>query len=601
MSKPFQRLLIFSLIFLLFGCDNASGPAVTATDPPTPAQAAQPTPTPAPEPTPAIIADAPMMAYNDIKEGQLTDTTDVEPWTFVAQAGEYVNLVLNSQFDSYLELYGPDGDLIASGDDTDASLDAALLNVLITRSGLHTATVRGYSGATGEYALALTGGHPTSGGGTLVDEEQRTVMLSTQGMKWLFDGEKNTYLTVNLHSEAPASLTLSLFGPEGTLLTREGNRPGDAAEIFEFQLPADGLYTVQAQTNGDSGLATLTLASQNAPSGGGPITLGETRTGDLPPGRVHRWQFSGTADQIINLSLASSDFDTFLELRDAEGGILAENDDSRGGTDAAIDQFILPADGSYTIVTRGLAETDGGTYELTLKPVKVPAGGGTLLPDRPTQARLQPGQDDTWDFEANANSFVTINIESSVVDTYLELYDPDGELLTEDDDGGGDLNAAILDFPLPEDGLYKAVVSAAQEGSQASGVYDVTLTLAENLETSGVLISGEPQKSTLEADEQQSWTFEAEEDYFVTIKMASPTLDTYLALYNSEGTLLAVNDDFLGRQAIIANFIVPEMGQYRVVARTYSGEAAGDYTIYLDVTEEALPLRSIPVTAPKEN
>jgi hypothetical protein len=114
------------------------------------------------------------------------------------------------------------------------------------------------------------------------------------------------------------------------------------------------------------------------------------------------------------------------------------------------------------------------------------------------------------------------------------------------------------------------------------------------LVTSGKLTSGAAQTGALEAGAQHTWTFEAEEDYFVTVQMKADTLDTYLSLYDSAGELLAVNDDFLGKQAAIANFIVPRTGQYRVVARAYAAEEAGEYTISLDITKEALPIRSSP-------
>jgi hypothetical protein len=72
--------------------------------------------------------------------------------------------------------------------------------------------------------------------------------------------------------------------------------------------------------------------------------------------------------------------------------------------------------------------------------------------------------------------------------------------------------------------------------------------------------------------------------------MDSDTLDTYLSLYDSDGDLLYVNDDFFAKQAAIANFIVPETGEYRVVARAYSPEEAGSYRLSLQITAEELSL-----------
>jgi hypothetical protein len=69
--------------------------------------------------------------------------------------------VLNSQFDNYLELFDPTGELIASNDDSGDNLNAALFDVLLNKTGQHVIKIRGYNGQTGPYAVALTGGHPT--------------------------------------------------------------------------------------------------------------------------------------------------------------------------------------------------------------------------------------------------------------------------------------------------------------------------------------------------------------------------------------------------------------------------------------------------------
>ena len=210
------------------------------------------------------------------------------------------------------------------------------------------------------------------------------------------------------------------------------------------------------------------------------------------------------------------------------------------------------------------------------------------------EAVLLPGQADRWSFEAQAGDFVTLQTQSTLLDTYLELYAPNGELVIADDDSGGGLNAAIPDFPIQESGVYEVRVASAQADSNQSGVYEITLTLTEDLQVTGQLLSGESQKVSLQPNEQHSWLFEAEQGDFATIQMESTTLDTYLSLYNSDGTLLAVNDDFAGKQATLANFIIPNDGQYRVLARSYSTQEAGDYIISLETTDEPLALEPSP-------
>jgi hypothetical protein len=134
----------------------------------------------------------------------------------------------------------------------------------------------------------------------------------------------------------------------------------------------------------------------------------------------------------------------------------------------------------------------------------------------------------------------------------------------------------------------------AEPEAEGGGGYTIVLSLAENLETQGQILSGETKADSLAAGEQHSWTFEAVTDDFVTIQMKSDTLDTHLSLYNSAGTLLTLNDDFLGKQAAIVNFVIPAEGVYRVVARAYSAAEAGDYTLSLDISPETFSLEPSP-------
>jgi hypothetical protein len=554
-----------------------------------PAGDERPLPSQTPPPNSATIT------YNEIKAGHLTSPGKSNTWLFEAQAGERVNLVVNSQFDSYLEVYGPDEVLLASNDDSGHSLNAALFEVFVPQTGVYKIVIRGYGAATGDYALALTGGHPATSGGPLQAGEIRPLILSEQGAKWHYEGQKDTYLTITTTAPENLDTFLALYGPDGLLLITDDDSGGNLnAEIFEFQLPVNGTFTIRANTIGPSGLVTLTLSSADKVAGGGALLIGPSQSGTLRPGRVQRWTFSGEAGQVVEVSLTSADFDTFLELRDSQDNILAENDDFAGSTNSGLERFVLPANDTYTVVTRALSEAAGGEYALSLKLAKIPAGGGPLRPDTPTEAILWPGQSNRWTFAAAENTFVSLSTQSDLVDTYLELYDPQGELIAADDDSGGDLNAAVLDFPIQEAGEYAVVVRLAEPEAEGGGGYTIVLSLAENLETQGQILSGETKADSLAAGEQHSWTFEAVTDDFVTIQMKSDTLDTHLSLYNSAGTLLTLNDDFLGKQAAIVNFVIPAEGVYRVVARAYSAAEAGDYTLSLDISPETFSLEPSP-------
>jgi hypothetical protein len=455
--------------------------------------------------------------------------------------------------------------------------------------------VRGYNGGGGNYALALTGGHPTLGGGAVTDGETRSAILSEQGLKWQYQGRQGNFLTVEVAGDPGVDSFLSLYGPGGLLLTSDDDSGGKLnPEIADFELPTDGNYTIRANTIASTGLITLTVSGSSQPAGGGALTIGKPQLAVLKPGRTHQWNFTGEAGQILNISMISPEFDTFLELHTAQGEVLAENDDGPDGTSSLISAFALPAAGEYTIVARSLANDQGGNYELTVKPVKVSPGGGVLVPDKSIQAALAPGQIDIWTFTGEAGTFATVKVQSTQLDSYLELYNAAGDLLIEDDDSGGGVNAGLLNYPLPESGDYQVHIKSARPDDTQGGVYEILLLLAADISTAGQLESGQVITRELAAGQQDTWIFEAPEDNFVTVRMNSGTLDTHLSLSDGNGELLYINDDFAGKQAAITNFIVPKTGQYRVVARSYAPDEAGTYTLTFDITEEELPIAPVP-------
>jgi hypothetical protein len=109
----------------------------------------------------------------------------------------------------------------------------------------------------------------------------------------------------------------------------------------------------------------------------------------------------------------------------------------------------------------------GDTLFANAKPI---AYGETL------QGTIPEGDVDSWTFTGTAGDIVTIRANASDIeqmDMFLELYGPDEEFLIEDDDSGGDFNAAIIDFTLPLDGQYLIQVDSVA----APGNYTLSLTL----------------------------------------------------------------------------------------------------------------------------
>ena len=79
---------------------------------------------------------------------------------------------------------------------------------------------------------------------------------------------------------------------------------------------------------------------------------------------------------------------------------------------------------------------------------------------------------DSWTFYGTAGEWVRITMTSGDMDTYLELRDPSGYFLAEDDDGGGDTNSQIYITSLPSTGTY-TIVARGYDGD--TGSYELML------------------------------------------------------------------------------------------------------------------------------
>ncbi|MBI3963305.1 MAG: hypothetical protein HY335_11185, partial [Deinococcus sp.] len=118
----------------------------------------------------AVLA-APALATNVVPEqvlhlgsifvGQLEvgdevyeDGTFFDAYAFQGRAGQLIDVVMAAQFDTYLILMGPDGDFLASDDDSGGDTNSRLV-YLLPEDGSYTILANSYDVATGTYSLKL--------------------------------------------------------------------------------------------------------------------------------------------------------------------------------------------------------------------------------------------------------------------------------------------------------------------------------------------------------------------------------------------------------------------------------------------------------------
>lgn len=283
--------------------------------------------------------------------------------------------------------------------------------------------------------------------------------------RWRFEITRSQFLIFTAQAARPASgingdaeriergkfdAFLRLFNPDGSERARNDDiskgANTDAQLILFFERGSHELE-VSAWNDVTSGAYTLTIAPVASLLPGAPVTS------TLAAGTRGYWQFVGEPGSMVEITLRSEAFDTYLELRDGDGNIIAENDDGAVSEDDRIADFILPGPGiHYLVAARGFSSEAAGEYQLEFQRrtvTRLPAGRGIPA----------PVSQSTWSFSGRAGEFVRITA-SGEAGPEISLRAASGaemETLTLPPTAGMAQRLARL----PQDGSYLVTTTAA--------------------------------------------------------------------------------------------------------------------------------------------
>ncbi|MDR3160078.1 MAG: DVUA0089 family protein [Spirochaetaceae bacterium] len=151
--------------------------------------------------------------------------------------------------------------------------------------------------------------------------------------------------------------------------------------------------------------------------------------------------------------------DTYMELYNADSGEkLDNNDDGGSGSNARIRRQVVPGS-RYIAKVRGY-DSGTGTYGLRAwisETIRIPPdeyendddfdSAKDLSPGTPQRHTFTTGDDVDWvQFrisQAGRYTIRTRGVNSSGLDTYIELYDEDRDSIDDDDDGGEDYDSRL--------------------------------------------------------------------------------------------------------------------------------------------------------------
>ncbi len=484
---------------------------------------------------PTEYAEFPRLTYGESAEGEVSNAVFLTVYVFEGRAGDNVNIVMQAtggNLDSYMVLLDDARIPLQDADDISETNKNAQLQFTLPRDAFYAIVAtrfdQGEGTTEGTFELSLDLASNDQAPGNPVLDELVTERLAAGDTP---SGTFEPLRFASLYSFTAVENSLIDFavtadgGETGTLiLTDAFLNPISVSNngvLLAIPAPVSGDYLVivapqagpAANISGGFFVALNAGAGEtDTPPDDGNTTTGGTAApvaiayGTSVRGRItedvtaEQYVFQGRGGDIVDISMTSNGpdiLDCFLQLLDANGDVIEENDDIDPGVirDSLI-TATLPSDGQYTIVAThfedptGQVEQTFGNYTLTLA-YRDPTTAGV---DREARAiNFDQSLSDTIDadtylyfyyFTGTQGDTITITVDTTEgnLDPLLYLYTYDSanqpRLLTANDDSPlGSTYDPYIEYRLPRTGTYLIAVTRYAEtaANPTAGTYTITL------------------------------------------------------------------------------------------------------------------------------
>ena len=367
-------------------------------------------------------------------------------------------------------------------------------------------------------------------------------------------------------------------------------------------------------------LVTLLLAAAPA--------LAQTRSGALERGdnTLDSGEFSDSYEvqarsgQTVTATVTSSDFDTYVILKDASDRQEDNDDCSSGETTRSCATFTADQSGTVRVLVTSYTPGETGDYRVEIEVGGSGASGG----DRASGGRTSGGRGDagatalrsgqrasgtlddgdgtltsgeyrdTYTVDVRAGQHLTLDLASDDFDTYVLATSPSGDQEDNDDCTSGETDRSCLDVVARESGTWAVTVTSYAPGE--TGRYALTATAGGQPAApargqtqpvratrgggaryeSGTLAAGDRTLSSGEFFD--TVTFEGT-GAPVTVDLRGRGFDPYLIVRGADGEQ-SDNDDYEGALDRALLVVDTERGQtYTATVTSYQPGETGDYDL----------------------
>jgi hypothetical protein len=327
---------------------------------------------------------------------------------------------------------------------------------------------------------------------------------------------------------------------------------------------------------------------------------------------LDRYDVAVAAGEHVRVTLTSSAFDPVLEVTPPRGAPLT-NDDVGGDRTRSELELTAPIAGQLKVQVTSFTQGASGAYHLRVErvPGRAPTpvvvapsrqhhvlgaigsapGAAIRVGDRTTGAlaagdpTLGSGElADVYLLDVASPTDLTIQMESTAVDSFLVVTGPaDGSW--ENDDSGGSRDATVS-IPAASPGQYRIVATSYRAGEVGS--YELKVLAAreqtplaagagEEQIVAGDLGDGDRQLASGELYDEHDFDWPV--GTAIRVEARSTDVDTYLILRTPSGHQTDNDDQTPGVTNAALDFVVQEQGPHRLLLTTYRPGERGHYEL----------------------
>jgi hypothetical protein len=517
------------------------------------------------------------LVFGQEMTAEISAPDEVDVYTFEGQAGLQVSFFVDAEemgnAQLWLTLLGPDGEKVAG---STSFRNVSLGNVALPADGIYTLQFDVQGEATGVYTLRSYAVTEAEAVPLVLGEEVERHIEPTEKALYTFEGQAGLQVSFFVDAEemGNAQLWLTLLGPDGEKVA--GDTGFRNVSLGNVSLPADGVYTLQFDVQGEATGAYTIRSYAVTEAEAAPLVLGEEIEGRIEPTEKDLYTFEGQAGLQVSFFVSSEEMGNaqlWLTLLGPDGEKVAGN---TGFRNVSLGNVALPADGVYTLQFDVQGEATG-TYTLRSY-VVTEAEAFPLVLGEEVQGRIEPTEKDLYTFEGQAGlqvSFFVSSDELGHVQMWLTLFDPDGEKMIGSQLFGG---ISLVNVTLPADGTYTLQFDVAGE---ATGAYTLRSYAIPPAEPEPLGFGEEKTGEIAPPTEQDLYTFQGEAEEEIGISVSSEDMrmaEMWLTLLDPDGEEVARNRGM--GSVSIDRILLPADGLYTLVYDV-GGEALGSYTIHL--------------------